>query len=43
MKVIIMNKNDVWSLFVQTGKPEYYIMYKKMIEGKIDTLGSDEA
>ncbi len=34
-----MNKNDVWKLFEKTGKIEYYIMYHKMVEGKIDTLG----
>lgn len=36
-----MNINDVWLLFKKTGKIEYYIKYKKMLEGKIDTLGSD--
>ncbi len=36
-----MNKKDVWNLFVQTGKIEYYIKYKEMEEGKIDTLAND--
>lgn len=34
-----MNINDVWKLFEKTGKIEYYIMYNKMREGKIDTIG----
>lgn len=34
-----MNKEDVWNLFKQTGKLEYYITYQRMIEGKIDTIG----
>lgn len=36
-----MDKNDVWNLFVNTGKIEYYIKYKQMLEGKIDTLGDE--
>ena len=39
----IMNKDDVWNLFVKTGKLEYYIKYKQMLEGKIDTLGDDRS
>ena len=38
-----MNKDDVWNLFVKTGKLEYYIKYKQMLEGKIDTLGDDRS
>ncbi len=38
-----MNINDVWHLFEKTGKIEYYIKYRKMKEGKIDTLGSDRS
>lgn len=38
-----MNKKDVWNLFVQTGKIEYYIKYKEMEEGKIDTLANDRS
>lgn len=38
-----MNKYDVWNLFVKTGKIEYYIKYKEMIEKKVDNLGDDEA
>lgn len=34
-----MNKNDVWNMFVNTGKIEYYIKYKQMVDGKIDILG----
>ncbi len=36
-----MNKKDIWNLFVKTGKLEYYIKYKEMLERKIDTLGDD--
>lgn len=38
-----MDKKDVWNLFVKTGKLEYYIKYKEMLEGKIDTLGDDRS
>ena len=38
-----MNINDVWNLFVMTGKVEYYIKYKDMLEKKVDNLGDDEA
>ena len=38
-----MNKKDVWNLFVKTGKLEYYIKYKEMLEWKIDTLGDDRS
>ena len=37
------SKKDVWNLFVQTGKIEYYIKYKEMEEGKIDTLANDRS
>ena len=37
-----MNQKDVWNLFVKTGKLEYYIKYKQMQEGMIDTLGDKE-
>ena len=40
---MFMNKKDVWNLFVQTGKLEYYIKYKEMEEGKIDTLANDRS
>lgn len=40
---MLMNKKDVWNLFVQTGKIEYYIKYKEMEEGKIDTLANDRS
>lgn len=30
-----MTKEDIWNLFKETGKVEYYIKYKEMIkEGK---------
>ena len=41
--VIKMNKDDVWSLFKKTGKIQYYIKYKEMEEGKIDTLANDRS
>lgn len=37
-----MSINDVWNLFKQTGKVEYYLKYINMLEGKIDTLGDNE-
>lgn len=37
-----MTKDDVWNLFKQTGKVEYFIKYQQMVEGKIDTLGDEE-
>ena len=40
---MFMNKKDVWNLFVQTGKIEYYIKYKEMEEGKLDTLANDRS
>jgi len=27
-----MTKNDVWNLFMQTGKIIYYLKYKQMLE-----------
>jgi len=30
--VIIMNKKDLWLLFVKTGKIEYYLKYKNYNE-----------
>lgn len=38
-----MNKEDVWNLFKTTGKLDYYLKYKEMVEGKIDTLGDNRA
>ncbi len=37
-----MNRNDVWNLFVNTGKLEYYVKYRQMLDGKIDTIGDKE-
>ena len=36
-------KDLLWDLFVHTGKIEYYIKYKEMEEGKIDTLANDRS
>ena len=38
-----MNKNDVWRLFEKTGKLEYYLKYKDMIEKKVDNLGDNKS
>lgn len=38
-----MRQEDVWNLFVKTGKLEYYLKYKEMVEGKIDTIGDIES
>ena len=37
-----MNKNDIWNLFKMTGKIEYFLKYKEMIEKGIDYIGSSE-
>ena len=37
-----MNKDDVWNLFSKTGKIEYYLKYKEMLEKKADNLGNSE-
>lgn len=34
-----MNELDVWNLFKKTGKLEYYLDYKRMLEKKVDILG----
>lgn len=34
-----MTSQDVWNLFKKTGKLEYFVKYKQMVEGKIDRLG----
>ena len=38
-----MNIKDVLNLFEQTGKLEYYLKYKEMVEGKTDTLGDNRS
>lgn len=38
---MFMKIEDVWNLFKKTGKLEYFIKYRKMVEGKIDTLGDN--
>ena len=37
-----MEKQNLWNLFKETGKREYYIKYK-MLEGKSDTLGDNRS
>ena len=37
-----MSKEDVWNLFSKTGKLEYYLKYKEMLEKKVDSLGDNE-
>lgn len=39
---IFMEKQNLWNLFKETGKIEYYIKYK-MLEGKSDTLGDNRS
>ena len=34
--VIIMNRNDLWLLFMKTGKIEYYLKYKNFKDEVID-------
>lgn len=38
-----MNKKDIWNLFKMTGKIEYFLKYKEMVEKGIDTLGTTES
>ena len=40
--MIFMEKQNLWNLFKETGKIEYYIKYK-MLEGKSDTLGDNRS
>ena len=37
-----MEKQNLWNLFKETEKIEYYIKYK-MLEGKSDTLGDNRS
>ncbi len=37
-----MEKQNLWNLFKETGKIEYYIKYK-MLGGKSDTLGDNRS
>lgn len=37
-----MEKQNLWNLFKETGKIEYYIKYK-MLEWKSDTLGDNRS
>lgn len=39
--VIKMNENDLWLLFVKTGKIEYYLKYKN-IKVKRNNMPKDE-
>ena len=38
-----MNKKLLWDLFKNTGKIEYYIKYKSMLEKGIDKLEDRES
>ncbi len=38
-----MNRKDIWQLFKLTGKIEYFLKYKQMIEKGIDYIGSSES
>lgn len=37
--VINMTREDLWNLFKQTGKIEYFVKYQQMVERKIDKIG----
>ena len=37
-----MYKKDIWNLFKLTGKIEYYLKYKQMINEGIDYIGDKE-
>lgn len=34
-----MTREDLWNLFKQTGKIEYFVKYQQMVERKIDKIG----
>ncbi len=38
-----MNKKDIWNLFKITGKIEYFLKYREMIEKGIDEIGNNES
>lgn len=38
-----MRREDVWNLFKETGKLEYYLKYKEMVEGKFDAIGDNRS
>ena len=38
-----MDKKDVWRMFEETGKLEYYLKYKEMVKKKVDILGDDRS
>ena len=38
-----MTKEDLWNLFKMTGKIDYYLEYKRMIEKKVDILGDNRS
>ncbi len=38
-----MNRNDIWNLFKITGKVEYFLKYREMIEKGIDKIETSES
>ena len=38
-----MNRNDIWNLFKLTGKIEYFLKYKDMINKGIDRIETTES
>ena len=36
----MMNEKDIWDLFKRTGEIKYYIMYRNIIDGKLDKGGN---
>lgn len=37
-----MNRNDIWNLFRMTGKIEYFMKYKDMVNKGMVVLGDNE-
>lgn len=37
-----MDRKDIWNLFKLTGKVEYFIKYREMVEKGIDSIGISE-
>lgn len=37
-----MTRKDVWNLFKQTGKIQYFIKFQQMLENGVDKIGDQD-
>lgn len=37
-----MTRKDVWNLFKQTGKIQYFIKFQQMVENGVDKIGDQD-